>query len=93
MIFVQEKKKAFCSVLLLLHTVLLPGIIFPCCGAATSISTATTHKHRTMTSAEEHAASIDELPSNEDLVSGWMQKPDSDIFPGFLSALLPANSL
>jgi len=45
-----------------------------------------------MTSAEEHAAGIDELPSNEDLVSGWMQKPDSDIFLGFLSALLPVNS-
>lgn len=88
----RKQNKAFCSVLLLLRTVLLSGIIFLCCGAAISISTATTHKQRPMTSAEEHAAGTDELPSNEDLVSGWMQKPDSDIFLGFLSALLPVNS-
>lgn len=36
-----------------------------------------------MTSAEEHVESIDELPSNKDLVSVWMQKPDSDIFAWF----------
>lgn len=81
MTFVWKKKKRHFVQLLLLHIVLLSGIIFLCCGAV--ISTATSHKQRTMTSAEEHVESIDELPSNKDLVSVWMQKPDSDIFPWF----------